>query len=94
MSDTKDVATIRAEIAFGFDVEAFMKTDIGRYLTARANDEIEKALDALAEVNPEDPKAIRAIQNDLKCAQRFLSWMGEAVSVGENAQSTFIEQEG
>lgn len=91
MSDSPELQQIRAQIAFGLDCKAFMDSQIGRYLTQRANEEIDKALQALKDADPEDAKAIRKLQNDAHCAENFLLWMGEAVTEGENAERTFIE---
>lgn len=91
--EQSDLTQIQAQIAFGLDVQAFMGSTIGRYLTARANNDIEAATDALKTVDAEDPKAIRKLQNEVKCAESFLLWMGEAVTDGENSQRTYIESE-
>lgn len=88
--EQRDLAATRAEIAFGMDVEAFMKGSFGRFLTAKANHDREEALEALATVDPSDPDAIRKLQNDIKAASNFLIWMEEAVVAGKNAEQAFI----
>lgn len=90
-AENREIQGIRAQIAFGLDCRAFMESPIGAYLTKRANDDIDTALDSLRSVNPTDPEAIRALQNDIRCAENFLTWMGEAVTEGENAERAFIE---
>lgn len=89
--EDRDLTQIQAQIAFGLDVQAFMASTIGRYLTAKANADIEAATDALKTANPEDPVVIRKLQNEVKCAENFLLWMGEAVTEGENSQRTYID---
>lgn len=89
--DQREIQQIRNQIAFGLDCKAFMDSSIGRYLAAKANGDIEAATDALKTVDPTNPDAIRKLQNDIKCAENFLLWMGEAVTEGENAERTFIE---
>lgn len=88
---TPETQQIRNQIAFGMDCRAFMESQMGEYLAARANADIEAATEALKTVDPEDPKAIRALQNAVKVGESFLIWMGEAVTNGENAELTFIE---
>ncbi len=88
--EQRDLATTQAEIAFGMDVEAFMNTSFGRFLSAKANKDREEALEALAEVDPERPEAIRKLQNDIHAAERFLIWMEEAVVAGKNAEQALI----
>lgn len=82
-----DIENMRAEVAFGLDVQQFMGTSMGRYLTARAQTEIDNAKDELIDADPDDPKAVRAIQNKAKVASMFLEWMGQAVTTGEIAQA-------
>lgn len=84
--ENKDIEQMRAEVAFGLDVHQFMGTSMGRYLTQRAQIEIAEAKDALVDVDPEDPKAVRDLQNKARVASMFLEWMGEAVTTGEMAQ--------
>ena len=91
--EDRELTQIRAQIAFGMDVQAFMRSSIGQYLTARANNDVEAALESLKTVDPEDAKAIRKLQNDAKCAESFLLWMGEAVTEGENSQRTYVDSE-
>ncbi len=93
-SEQADIEALRGQITFGLDVEQFMRSDMGRYLTQRANQERDSCLEALGNVDAENPKEIRRLQNELRCAERFLLWMGEAVSAGENAQAAYVEQDG
>lgn len=82
---------LRGRIAFGLDVQQFMGSNIGRYLQARANADIEEALEALKTADPEDPKAIRKLQNDVAVASSVLEWLGQAVTEGEQAERQFHE---
>lgn len=86
-----ELTQIQQQIAFGLDVQAFMQSDMGKYLTDRANNDREAALEALKSADAEDPKAIRKLQNNAICAENFLLWMGEAVAEGMNAERAFIE---
>ena len=82
---------LRSRIAFGLDVQQFMDTRLGRYLQDRANSDIETAIEALKTVDPEDPKAIRKLQNDVAVASNVLDWLGQAVTEGEQAERQFNE---
>lgn len=90
-AEQQDLQQIRNVIAFGMDVEQFGKSPIGVYLIERANRDAEAATNELKTVDPENPKAIRDLQNKARTAELFLSWLGEAVSAGENAQAAFHE---
>lgn len=87
----REIQDIRATIEFGMDVKQFMGTNLGRFLQAKANAKIEAARDAMTSVDPEDPKAIRKLQNDVAVGSMFLQWMGEAVTEGENAERQFLD---
>ncbi len=82
----QELHQIRSTIEFGLDVQQFMGTNLGRFLRAKANAQIESAHEALGSVDPEDPKAIRKLQNDAAVASLFLHWIGEIVTEGENAE--------
>lgn len=84
--EQRDIEQMRAEVAFGLDVQQFMTTSMGKYLTQRAQIEIDDAKDGLVDVDPEDHRAVRELQNKAKVASMFLEWMGEAVTTGEMAQ--------
>lgn len=91
MSESPELTQIRAQIAFGMDCKAFMESQLGRYLTAKAHADIDAALESLKTASPTNADGIRKLQNDVKCAENFLLWIGEAVTEGENAERTFIE---
>lgn len=91
MRPSPELQQIQNQIAFGLDCKAFMESALGRYLTDRANADIEAARDGLTIVDPADTEAVRKLQNDVRCASNFLLWIGEAVTEGENSERTFIE---
>lgn len=80
-----------ATIAFGLDVEAFMGTNIGRFLSAKANADIESAFEEWKRSDPEDVKTMRDLQNRVVVAEQFLMWIGEAVTEGENSERQIRE---
>lgn len=92
MTNDDDLRVTTAMIDFGMEVEAFLQSRIGRYLTGRAEDEIEAAVEALKRVDPHDTRAIQAIQNTIHRAESFGYWLAEAIQSGYNAQREFVEQ--
>jgi hypothetical protein len=76
---------------FGKEVEQWLDTRIGAYLVRKAQDEASKALEALAEVDPEDAKAIRALQNKVQVSDSIIGWLGEAVRMGIQATDQLRE---
>lgn len=91
--DIKGDPLLRA-IDFGFEVEAFLKSDIGQYLINRAEGEIETAVEELKHVEPEDTTAVRNIQTRIKVAESVLYWLAEAISAGNLAQQELHERDG
>ena len=79
-------------IDFGFEVEAFLATDIGKYLVTRAEGEIEAAVDQLKHVSPENAAGIRALQHKIHVAEDIQYWLAEAIQSGLNAQQELHDQ--
>lgn len=74
------------EAQLGIEAEQFKSTDLGRYLLARAQDDIVVAFKEWQDADPEDAKAIRAIQNKAQVAESFLNWIDEAIFNGKYAE--------
>jgi hypothetical protein len=79
-------------IDFGMEVEAFLQSDIGRYLTKRAEAEVEAAVEVMKSVDPEDVKSVRGLQNTIKVAESVLYWLADAIQSGLNAQAELYDQ--
>ena len=88
----KDVRELHKTIDFGFQVEAFLQSDVGRYLTGKAEAEVTEATEALKSVDPTDPSAIRELQNKVFRGESIQYWLAEAIQSGLNAQQEFIDQ--
>ncbi|MBP7966155.1 MAG: hypothetical protein KAZ23_01960 [Burkholderiaceae bacterium] len=87
-----EVGEARRLMEVGMDVEAFMKTPAGRYIQARANKELEEAQDALVDAALESAEGRAAAQeHQLKArvAQRLLTYLGDIVQEGKNAERSF-----
>ena len=80
------------EIDFGIEVEAFLQGPIGLYLVTRAEEEIAEALEALKNVDSEDPKLIRALQNQIFRCEAVQYWLAEAIQSGLNEQRELHEK--
>lgn len=71
---------------FGVQVQNFMDSEIGAYIMNRADEYAQEAMEELTKVDPEDPRAIRSLQNRIHVADLIATWLREAVSLGEQAQ--------
>lgn len=91
------IQQLRQLIARGFDVEAFMASEPGRYIQQRASEELQQAQDALVGVNPTDAAAVAALQLDARVAQRVLTYFGDMVDealAAEAAHRAEFESDG
>ena len=91
---TTENSPILQQIDLGFQVEAFLQSDIGRYLVQRAEAQVEEAVEQLKRCNPENSAQIRAIQHDIQVAEDIQYWLAEAIQAGLNAQQQLHDQEG
>lgn len=76
-----------AEVQLGIEAEAFVHSKLGRYLIGRAEDERQRALEALATADPEDAKTIRQLQNQQWRANTVLGWLAEAIETGAHLEA-------
>ena len=60
---------------------------VGRYLVRRAQQERAAALAALAEVDPTDVAAIRALQDQARIPALILDWWDQAIAAGQAAET-------
>lgn len=76
---------------FGRQVELFLESDIGQYLTQCAATEVEEATEKLKQVDPEDPRAIRALQFKIHLAESVIGWLADAINSGKQSQEMLRE---
>jgi hypothetical protein len=82
------------QAVFGEEVRIFMTEDrIGKYLVARAADEVQEGLLELKEADPDDAKGIRKIQFKIRVAESVVGWLAAAVDDGNRARQ-ILEDEG
>ncbi len=82
-----------AEAILGRDAEEFEKSELGRYLLGRAEQEENEALNALADVSADDTKAVRDLQAKAWRARSFKTWIRELIAGGKTAESQLSELE-
>lgn len=89
-----DNSPLLQQIDLGFQAEAFLLSDLGRYLVKRAEDEVEAAVEQLKRAAPDNPVEIRAIQHKIHVAEAIQYWLADAIQAGQNAQQQLHDQEG
>ncbi len=79
---TPEVQALQQDEAIGIEVERFLQGPAGRRLIERFEQERAAALEALADVDPEDAKAVRRLQNEVavvdRVQQRLADMLAEA----------------
>jgi len=82
-----------AHAELGEEAKNFLQGNLGKYLMGCADQELEQARIDFEGVDPNDPQAIREIQNRAWRAKKFGEWLVELVSNGENAKQVFLQQQ-
>jgi hypothetical protein len=75
---------------FGRQVEDFVNGDIGRFVTKRADDEINECLDKLKVTRPSTQAAIQhieSLQSRIAVCERVIAWLAEAITEGHQAMN-------
>lgn len=85
MSDNAEEHEMIHRAVFGKQVEAFMNSDIGRYMVARANEQRISAQSAFLSVDPFDSHAVLEVQNKIIVADSIIGWLADAVGDGIQA---------
>jgi hypothetical protein len=82
------------QAVFGEEVRRFLQNDrIGRYIVAKAAEQVESSLLELKDMDPEDARAIRAIQTKIRVAESVVGWLAEAIDNGERARQILEGEE-
>ncbi len=87
-----DNSEIRKAIGFGMDLEMFLRSDVGRFLSARANAEIKAFQRELEDVDASKPEDIRRLQLEIKVRRAWADWIAGAIEEGKAAQELAIER--
>ena len=81
------VDELKKDIGIGLDIECFLDGAAGKAFFALIDDQTELAINALIAADPEDPKAIRKLQNTITRNREFRGGLLELVQIGENAEA-------
>ena len=87
-----EVRELHATIDFGFQAEAFVLSDLGKFLIGRAEAEIAEAVEELKAVNPFSTDEIRTLQNKIWRAESVQSWLAEAIQAGASSQAEYMNR--
>lgn len=77
----------------GEQVDQFFKSDIGQYLLDHAARQEAEGLEALRRVKCNDTDAVWQAQNKVWIAEKFRTWLNDAVQAGLKAQMILEDRE-
>jgi len=66
------------------EANAFLSSNIGKYIVLRSQGECERATDDLIECDPNDADKIRRLQNKILVCTEAINWMHEAIQEAFN----------
>jgi len=83
---------VRKTIALGMDMEAFLASDVGKYLSACAEQDLQIFRKQLDDLDPDDSKAIRDLQQEIAVRKTWKDWIMLAINEGNAAQDIALER--
>lgn len=83
---------IRRQITVGMDMEIFLRSDVGMFLCSRATTEIQNLRSQMDNVNPDNPSAIRDLQQEIAVRKVWKDWIDGAIQEGLVAQQMAVER--
>lgn len=84
---------LETTIVVGDESEKFVLTPVGKAMLQIANEDADAATLAFAEVDLTDRNKVEKIQQDLRTALRFPSYLGELAQRGREALAAYQQQE-
>jgi cytoplasmic iron level regulating protein YaaA (DUF328/UPF0246 family) len=81
-----------AEAEIGDEAKRFLESDLGKTILGIAKLEAEQAVMRLRNVDPDDAKSIRQIQNEIWRAESFEEWLTQLFHNGEQAIELYRQQ--
>jgi len=90
-----ELEQLDAQVALGVRVAEFFDGPVGKYLRDKHDTYRAELLETLAHVDPDDPKAIRAVQNRILVIDQIDQWLEEAITQALSAHERLqqLEQE-
>jgi hypothetical protein len=69
----------------GIETEKFLLTDLGQHLQKQSELDLQDGFTEFMTADPNDAKAITAIQNKCLLAMKFKQWLNDAIHAGQQA---------
>lgn len=85
------IHTYFAQYELGQEADVFWQSELGKYALGCAKQDTDVALAKLKDVDPNDSKLIRELQNDVDRPARALGWLNDAIIKGREALHSLDE---
>lgn len=92
MNDAEKQERLRV-VGLGIEAEEFIRSPLGRYMTARAEREREEALQQLVEANPHEPTAVQILQNRVRVVDMTQQWIADVILEGQATEQALLIEE-
>ena len=93
LTKAPDGAFLLAEVSIGEDAAQFAKSDLGRYMVGRADQEIQEFTQQLTKVWGIRRKRIQWLQNEIFKREQFKNYLLEAIQSGRSALAELSERQ-
>jgi hypothetical protein len=90
---TDEIEILFDVAVLGEQVDQFFKSDIGKYLLDHAAAQEAEGLEELRRVDCKNTEAVWNAQNKVWLAEKFRTWLTEAVQAGLKAQMILEDRE-
>jgi hypothetical protein len=89
-----ETRTLAMEAALARDVRDFAQSDVGRYMVGCAKQDIENTYTKLVACAPWRWRRIQQLQNEIRVAEMFLSYLRDLILRGKSAENIMHDSEG
>lgn len=86
-----EVRALVADEAIGIEVERFLSSNAGKALIERLETERADALEELAGVDAENPRAVRAVQNQIAVIDRVMQYLADLHAMARQASERLLQ---
>lgn len=88
-----EVSEIEKDIKLGFSAEDFLMSDLGVFISQKAEAERSAAIEELIAANPFDVEKVAQLQSRVAIADAAMQWLADAVILGQQAQERMRQLE-
>ena len=73
-------------IKLGFSAEDFLSSELGKFITEKAEAERISAIEELVSCSPFDCESVSRLQSRVAVADAAMQWLADAIILGQEAQ--------